>query len=292
MMTLSRFIFFLSCITLAADAEEPMLTRYFSAPPSNTLSGTKADFEAVPLIDDDLEEIDLVNGPDRRELFESRGVKFPPGASALYYQKQLLLVVTNTAENLKRFADAMRNPLFFGETRSLRIDLQVAEIPPDLATKLQAPMPFAKYLREFAARTKCVCTSSVVTMSGFMATTTSESGVPFTPFKADDSWPPARDVERTYFETVLLDMSDGSVRAELHLRLSSPAGGGHPSIRLDFKSEATMPDEHVLNVKSFTARDAKGRLRHYAVLIHCAIIPSIEQTQPKKREEANPPIDK
>jgi hypothetical protein len=281
-----KTILLLLMLVAVVRADEPMLTKFFRVEPSLTRSGTKEDFQAMPLIKDGLEQVDLAQSTDSKEFFEARGVSFPPGASAKYHKDALLLEVTNTAENLKKVVEFMRIGRFGDDVKSLRVETHIVELPPEIATKLRTAIPLPDFQKEYGNRVKYVSTSGIMTRSANRAFAETESAEPFSRKRED--WPPPRGVERTVLEvSPILSRDEAHMDVELNLRHASPAGGGQPPILVNLATNVTLPDEHVINVKSFTVRDPKSGIRQYAVLVSCTLLDGTSRSVSQAREEAD-----
>ena len=273
----------------AQKADGELLTRYFRVAPSLLASGTKeGDAESrfgKPIILDGLEDNAMTRTSSARQYLESSGVSFPPGAAAVYYAHASLLGVKNTAENIRKVAEIMKQGES-GEPALLYIEVRIVEYAPDVETKLAGPGTFADLEAKLGELVKTVCTSSVITKSGQRAEGRLDSGIakPHTAQKPSgrgkvsveesESWPPPAGIQRAKLEIeATLSPPDGTgaecADMEFRFQYAAPAGSGQPAMRSEVSTNLTIKDGFILIAKSFTISDPAHKNpapRRYAVL--------------------------
>ncbi len=272
-----------------ANVENQLFTRFFRISTSFCCPETEeTEKELFPLILDGLEDNEKTRTNNARKFLEERGVKFPPGSAAVYYQHAAILGITNTAENIRKTADIFRDQEAEFQVRMILIEIRVVEYQPEVEEHLNTTGTFQTLEKKYDGAIKTLCISSLITKSGNRALAQFDGA--HTKSKAslkqskDESWPPPAGMERSIFEVEPVIGRDGkTVDMQMSFKYAARSG-----VRVELLTNVTVEDGQIFKAKTFTVGEEKNAvpsLKHCAVLVSCQIVDGRGYTTKQLREE-------
>jgi hypothetical protein len=251
-----------------------MFTRFFLLP-SAIWAGEPKDENLFAPILNGFEKDQMKRSRNAQPYFTKREIAFPPGASAVYYERASTLGVTNTAENIARLARLL-GPEKATRLTGIHSEIRLVEISPTVTDQLSVRATFPALEAKLGDKLKTVFRSVVKTTPGQRAVADLTGQLPPPPDEKKDgpapepkNWPPKEGVEAAHFGIELgIAPREWIFDAVLDFRYAAPPKAGQPALRMSNLSNAAPESGVIFTVQTFTVVDPKsGALRHYAVLL-------------------------
>lgn len=255
--------------TAAEPGEGELLTRFFYIAPSLCCGDEPVAKVSEPFSLYGLSDRSKTGEENGGLFLESNGIKFPPGANAVYFKNIALLGVVNTAENLRAVSKIMDGPAPKRPYPVYRIEARVVEYPVEAEGQLEADSTFGALQQKLGLRT--IGAAGGKAESGHSVHTDNLQFPPHTAEPDDDAdeWPPTPNAEAFALDFELFTKDAKSVGLSLQVRYAAPGKDGAARIRESVSSQSDLTVGHITKLKTFTVTPTGKPVRHLAILARC-----------------------
>jgi hypothetical protein len=227
------------------------------------------------------------------DFLQTTGVKFPPGAGALYFKSPMVLGITNTPENLLATLKVLEITSTTGPSSAVRVEVRVVEYPPAVEPQLGGQTTFSALQQKLGL--KPVCIGSILSGSGWRSYSVVEGVSRKRSGKTGfvNEWSPPAGSAGHYLTLEANLGPDGTIEYDVDFRFVTPAFGKVPAMRDKVETTVKSADGHIDLLKTFVVQAGDRPIRHLAILSRCEKVDTAGRTGAERgAAELPPPAEK